>query len=271
MDRCRRMRTDPDQPGRDDLDDRVHIARCPGRRPDRGHEVTHGIHELVGARRAARADQPVEGGIRRQRPDRSVDRRQRLLQQRLVERRHAAFAQPVGQAAPHAGRIGQLTELAEDDRLVGVQREVQSTVADVAHSAQVLETGARIAEAQPEPRILGQAQSVGECPLLEVLRPVSVLHRERRRRADPARRVGVLVVVDDERPARPATVRVREHVLDERRRRRRACRRAGSRAPRRSHRAGAAAARSPLVRRDQALVGHLVPGGPPELHAVLLG
>ncbi len=82
---------------------------------------------------------------------------------------------------------------------------MQAVLADLGDRAQVLERRSLLAEGQP-PVVgwtAGDPERVRERALLEVLRPVGVLDREGGGIADPAGRLAVPVVVDDERRAPP--------------------------------------------------------------------
>ena len=232
-----------------------------------------------GARRVGHGgDEPLDRRALRvvdHRAQRVVDRRQLELAQRALERGHAASAQPLRQPAPDAGRVVQLADLPEHAGLVGAQRDVQAALPD----ARPPSAGTRARSAARGTRSSGRPPTRRPSPS-----PSASVRRTTRLDPspsftayggglpDPARRLGVPVVVHDERPRRAAAVRVREHVLVDATAVVRRRRTAGSRAPRRSRprrwssgtisRSWRATSHSSTVSCDRRAA---------ELHAVLLG
>ena len=134
--------------------------------------------------------------------------------------------------------------------------------------------GSLLAHREPSPvrRSVGQAQAVRQRPAHHRLRPVGRLERERDRVPDPARGLGVAVVVDDQRPRRrPIRSSTRTRARRRPRRRRATSYSRKSRASAKSPRRWRSGTISRSWRSISQLVGLLVHRRPAELHPVLLG
>ena len=89
-------------------------------------------------RRAARS----RVRVRDHRPQRVVHRPQLLVAGQLVlQRRHAAVAQPLGEAPPHARAVVDLAQLPEHAALVGLEADVEAALAELRDGPQVLQPG----------------------------------------------------------------------------------------------------------------------------------
>ena len=132
-----------------------------GRVGDAGEERCEPRLELV---EVGRRRPPVEHGgdlaALEHRPQRRVDRLQLQVAQRVVERWHAAPAEPLGEPAPLAGApVGDLAELPEDVALVRLERRADKPWSRIsAARAQVLQAGAGVAERHERRRVVGQAR-----------------------------------------------------------------------------------------------------------------
>ena len=149
-------------------------------------------------------------------PERLADRLEDELCPGLLDRRHAAAAQPLGESPPGAlGVITNITPVEERPALVRLQLDAHAPRRELRGRPEVLEPGPHVARHPEHVRVRAELEAVGQRPADErPLGRVGDAHRVGDRVADPPARIAEPVVVDEERalPAR-ADVRVREHVL----------------------------------------------------------